>query len=209
VKSIAVDRIAPADPRISRFSSAPLADTLVLADGMRLGFRPINCDDGEGLAALFARLTSESRRRRFLAPKHELTPREIVYLTDVDHALCDAVVAIDELDGSIVAVGRYAHVADRPRVAEVAVAVADDLQRLGVGTALAWRTVERARANGFTLLTATTLWENRPARALLRRLGFRVSASYGSEIELELELGPTRRAMTRNHLNDAPAPARN
>ena len=53
-------------------------------------------------------------------------------------------------------------------------------------------TVQRARANGFTLLTATTLWENRPARALLKRLGFRACASHGSEIEQELRLDPAR-----------------
>ena len=50
------------------------------------------------------------------------------------------------------------------------------------------RIQDDARTNGFTLLTATTLWENRPARALLRRLGFRARASHGTEIELELEL---------------------
>jgi GNAT superfamily N-acetyltransferase len=75
-------------------------------------------------------------------------------------------------------------------VADVAVAVADELQSIGIGTELSRRLVERACANGFTLLTASTLWENRPARALLRRLGFRARASHGSEIELELELEP-------------------
>ena len=62
---------------------------------------------------------------------------------------------------------------------------------MGIGTALARRLVDRARANGFALLTATTLWENRPARALLRRLGFRARASHISQIELRVELGPT------------------
>lgn len=56
---------------------------------------------------------------------------------------------------------------------EVAVVVADELQNLGIGIALAWHTVQRARANGFALLTATTLRENGPARALLQRFEFR------------------------------------
>lgn len=179
------DRPAPIDPRST---STAAAETLVLADDTRLRLRPINSDDRRGLAGLFARLSAESRRRRFLGPKHHLTPRELTYLTDVDHTLHEAIVAIDECDGAIVGVGRYAHVADRPGVAEVAIAVTDDLQRGGIGTELARRAVERARANGFTLLTATTLWENRPARAVLRRLGFRARASHGSEIEHELEL---------------------
>jgi hypothetical protein len=37
-------------------------------------------------------------------------------------------------------------------------------------------------ANGFALVTATTLWDNRPARAVLRCLEFRAHASDGSEI---------------------------
>jgi hypothetical protein len=61
---------------------------------------------------------------------------------------------------------------------------------MGVGTELARRLVEGARANGFTLLTAMTLWENRPAHVLMRRLRFRARASHGAEIDLELELNP-------------------
>jgi RimJ/RimL family protein N-acetyltransferase len=190
------DRLAPIGPRPSSASSA---DMLVLADGMRLRLRPINCDDRRGLAALFARLSAESRRRRFLGPKHELTPRELTYLTDLDHVLHEAIAAIDERNGSIVGVGRYAHVADRPGVAEVALAVADDLQGVGIGTELARRTVERARTNDLRVLTATTLWENRPARAVLRRLGFRARASRGSEIELELELARPPAAHRASH----------
>ena len=66
--------------------------------------------------------------------------------------------------------------------------VADDLHNMGIGTALATRTVERARANGVTVLTATTLWENRPARALLRRLGFSAHGSHGHTLEAKLDL---------------------
>jgi hypothetical protein len=45
-----------------------------------------------------------------------------------------------------------------------------------------------ARANGLTFLTATTLWENRAARGLLRQHGFRAQQSRGGEIEYELKL---------------------
>jgi RimJ/RimL family protein N-acetyltransferase len=181
---------APKPRTILRASCAAATDRLVLADGTRLRFRAISSDDRDGLARLFARLTPESRRRRFLSPKPELTPRELVYLTDIDHVGHEAIAAVDQRDGSIVGVARYVRVADRVGVAEVAVEVADELQNMGIGKALARRLVERARANGFTLLTATTLWENRPARALLRRLGFCARASHGSEIELESELTP-------------------
>ena len=188
-----------------RASAARTADTLVLADGTRLRLRPIGADHRDGLAALFGRLSPESRRLRYLGPKRELTPRELASLTDIDHVRDEAIVAIDERDGSIVGVARYAHIADRAGVAEVAAEVADELQSLGIGTELARRTVDRARANGLTLLTATTLWENRPARALLRGLGFRTRASHGSEIELELELSPDGEAGHRER-RSGPSP---
>jgi RimJ/RimL family protein N-acetyltransferase len=165
-------------------------DVLVLADGTRLALRPLGSDDRDGVAALFARLSPESRYRRFLSPKRELTPRELTYFTDIDHIHHEAFAAVDQCDGSVVGVCRYAHYADRPDVAGLAAAVTDELQNMGIGTALARRTVQRARENGFALLTATTLWENRPARALLRRFEFRARASDGSEIELELKLDP-------------------
>ena len=173
-------------------------EELMLADGTRLLLRPIRGHDREGLATLFARLTPESRYRRFLTPKRELTPRELSFFTDVDHVGHEAIAALDQRDGSIVGVGRYVHAGDRAGVAELAVVVADDLQRLGIGTALVTGAMRRARANGYALMTATTLRDNRPARALMRRLGFRARASSGKEIEFELALDQRLHHTTRN-----------
>jgi GNAT superfamily N-acetyltransferase len=174
--------------QICQTSDVLATDAFVLADGTRLALRPLGADDCEGLAALFGRLSPESRRRRFLSPKRELTRRELASLSDVDHVRHEALAAIDPRDGSIVGVARYVRHGDRELAADLAVEVADEFHDSGIGTALVGRLVERARANGFALLTATTLWENRPARAMLRRLGFHARASGGAEIELELAL---------------------
>src|SRR4051794_14998369 len=129
---------------------------MVMADGTRLGFRPVDAGDGDGLAAFFARLSPESRRRRFLGAKRTLTPRELAYYTDIDHLCHDAVAAIDRRDGTIVGVGRYASADGRPGAAHVAVAVVDSHQGVGIGTVLVQSTVQRARTNGFRALIATT-----------------------------------------------------
>jgi hypothetical protein len=50
---------------VERFSVGP-NDLLVLADGARFRLRPIGSEDRDGVAALFARLSPESRDRRFL-----------------------------------------------------------------------------------------------------------------------------------------------
>ena len=182
-----------------RASCSDATDALALANGTQLLFRPIGPGDRDRLSRLFDRLSPESRRRRFLSPKRELTAPELAYLTDIDHVRHEAIGAVDQREDSIVGVARYASFPDRSGVAEVAVAVVDDLQSMGIGTELAKRVVGRARANGLWLLTATTLWENRPARALLRRVQFRAVAGRGAEIELALQLKP---AEPRNPAND-------
>ena len=172
------------------------ADPLVLADGRRLKIRPIERHDRDRLRRLFMRLTPESRYRRYLSPKPALSERELDHLLDVDHVHHEALAAVDETNGSFVAAARYVQLPDQPDVADVAIEVADDLHRQGIGTALAIRTLERARANGFTRVTAITLHDNRPARALLRRLHFWPRSRHGYEAEFELELTPDLATLT-------------
>jgi RimJ/RimL family protein N-acetyltransferase len=153
-----------------------------------IGLRPLEPSDRAGVAALFKRLGPESRRQRFLGPKPTLSGRELTYLTTVDHRWHEALAAVDRRDGSIVGIARYVRVPDRPNAADGAIAVADEHHGRGIGTALVRCLIARARVNGFSTLTASTLWENRPARALLRRVGFQARGSQGAVIDLELEL---------------------
>jgi acetyltransferase len=167
--------------------SPTAAHLLCLRDGERLTARPIRADDKDALLAFFARLSPESRRRRFLAPKPSLTSRDLVFLTEVDGREHVALVALDR-DGAIVGVGRYATWRTRPRHADMAFAVADDWHGRGLATVLGERLLEQARRTGLVGLTGSTLADNVPARALLRRLGFRhVSVSAGvADYELAL-----------------------
>jgi RimJ/RimL family protein N-acetyltransferase len=176
--ALAVPMSAVADTRL---------DDLNLRDGMRLRVRPIGPEDRERLLALFARLSEHSRYQRFLGPKVRLSDRELAYLTDIDHRNHEALAAIDERDGSIVAVARYAVWQGEERVADVSFAVADELHGHGIGTALTCRLLQLARANRITRLTASTFWTNAPALALLKRLAFRVRDA-GNVIDLDLDL---------------------
>jgi RimJ/RimL family protein N-acetyltransferase len=163
-------------------------------NGARFSLRPLCVSDREALRRLFARLSPESRRRRFLIAKPKLSERELTYFTDVDHLRHEALAVIDREDSSIVGVARYVRWPERAGAADVAIEVADDWQRNGIGLMLAEALIRRARENGINVLTATTLWENRAARALARRVGFRARSSAGHEIELELQLDAARTA---------------
>jgi RimJ/RimL family protein N-acetyltransferase len=149
--------------------------------------RPIDSRDRDAFSAWFGRLSDESRRRRFHGPKPRLSARELTYLTDVDHVSHTALVAVDA-SGALIGEARYATSQPGERIADFAVTVADEWQGRGVGSRLAARLIEAARANGMTRLTAITLWENGAAIALLHRLGFLRAGYDGDAIEYELAL---------------------
>src|SRR3954453_21947855 len=108
----------------------------VSSHGSRFLVRPLSPLDRDQLGALFLRLGPEARLNRYFSPKPELSPRELTYLTDVDDVRHVALAAVDASDLSIVGVARYVTYAQAPANAEVAVEVADDLQRSGIGTHL-------------------------------------------------------------------------
>jgi ribosomal protein S18 acetylase RimI-like enzyme len=158
-----------------------------LHDGTTLAVRPIAPADKGALAAFFAALTPESRNSRFLGPKPRLSPRELAYFTEIDHRRHVALVAHDDA-GRFVGLGQYAGWAADPRAGELAIAIADDYQRQGLGTSLALDLIERARANELARLTATTQSRNRAGQRLLRRVGFQVTGRADGLVELELAL---------------------
>ena len=166
---------------------------LCLPGGARLTARRIRPEDKPAVARFFGRLSDESRRRRFLAPKPKLTARDLAFFTEIDHDRHVALVALDR-DGSIVAVARYAAWPGRRDRAEIAFAVVDRWHGRGLGSALAGRLVEHARRSGLSVLTASTLSENDASHALLRRLGFTPLRTSSGIAEYELALAGALRS---------------
>jgi GNAT superfamily N-acetyltransferase len=154
--------------------------------------RPIRADDGERLSASHARLSPESRYRRFLSAKPELTGADVRYLVGVDGIDHIALVATrPSLPGEpIVAVARCIRIPGSPAIGEVAVVVADALQGQGVGTRLVSRLAELAVAQGIARFRAMMLSENLAIQRLLTGLAAGpVTRDYhGETTELELDL---------------------
>ncbi len=139
-------------------------------DGKRsVLIRPIEGSDAAALSDFYARLLPESKRRRFLG------------YGNLDGALARAfteregegfVGILDEPgpnDGQLVA-----HASLQPDGlggAEIAFAVADELQGHGIGSALMESVVEHARQLGLRRLSATMFADNTPMRRLLRGAG--------------------------------------
>jgi hypothetical protein len=62
----------------------------------------------------FARLSPESRYRRFLTATPELTEEAVRYLTEIDHHDHEAIAALDEEIGEGIGIARYVRNPERP-----------------------------------------------------------------------------------------------
>lgn len=87
---------------------------------------------------------------------------------------------------TIVGAGRY--IVAEPGKAELAFAIIDDYQGLGIGTALLRNLVLIAREHGLQQLVAEVLPENAPMLALFRKYGFGVKGSGARVVHAVLNL---------------------
>jgi GNAT superfamily N-acetyltransferase len=164
-----------------------------LRDGAPVVIAPLRSDDAPLLAEAFARLSEESRRLRFLGPKPSLTAAELRYLTEVDGHNHEAICAIDPVTGRGIAIGRFVRDQEDPTRAEVAITVADDWQRRGLGKLVLERLADRARAEGVRSFTALVSQDNRNMHGLLQSMDapVQVNRMSGGVAEWEIELAPT------------------
>ena len=135
-----------------------------LPDGRPLVIRSIVPEDKELLQEGMHHLSKRSRYNRFLTPKDELTPSELVYFTEVDmvHHVALGAILIDHGEKRPVGVGRYivSKNPDESHTAEVALAVEDDRQGIGIGTMLFKHLSNIARASGIREFTGLVLPSN-------------------------------------------------
>jgi RimJ/RimL family protein N-acetyltransferase len=175
-----------------RQGSATAAATdrpVVLRDGSAVLIRPVGRADASFLADGFARLSTRSRRLRFLSPKKELSSAELGYFTDVDHHDHEALGALDHADGRGVGIARYIRDAADPQAAEIAVTVIDDWQGRGLGTELVAQLSERARSEGIRRFTALVAPDNPAMARLLRNVRADLVRREPGALQYEIMLG--------------------
>lgn len=160
---------------------------LRLRDGSNVRVRPIRPEDRRPLEEAFARLSPESRYRRFFTPINQLSEGTLSYLTEVDHRDHEALVALSE-DGRLVGVARYARATPGSPVAEAAITVADDWQGRGLGRSLLQRLAARARQEGVRQFSALVKVENPAAVEVLRGVGPSELSRQGDEYRLLIDL---------------------
>jgi GNAT superfamily N-acetyltransferase len=147
----------------------------VLGDGTAVTLRIVQPSDRAEFARQFARMSPDSRYRRFFTGISELTPEMLDYLTVVDghdhFAVLAASESLDLKEEEGVGVARFVRLAGEPDVAEAAVTVVDDWQGRGVGRILLATLVPAAQERGIRKFRGEVLASNEPMCKLLEAAG--------------------------------------
>ena len=145
-----------------------------LADGTPVRTRPLRPEDREKLRNGFARLSPESKYRRFFSAPEALSDAALDYLTHPDgrdHVAIGAELAAPDADRSYgIGIARFVRLPDEASAAEAAVAVIDEMQHRGVGRLLLRELVGAARERGVTTFVCHVLADNEPVRSMLREV---------------------------------------
>jgi GNAT superfamily N-acetyltransferase len=148
--------------------ATPVVTATIRADVIAV--RPLTQSDRAALAFTLHHLGERSRYQRYLASWIDIERRELDRLLTVDHWHHEVLIACHVAPRIPVGVAEYVRGATFD-TAELAVSIADDWQRHGIGTQLVDALRERALAVGIRTFTASALHENRGARMLLGGLG--------------------------------------
>ncbi len=177
------------------------ATDVILRDGSTLRLRAPVAEDAEALVGFFSDLSQHSLYLRFHGFP-ALGPKLVESVLDPDWQERGAL--LGSLSGCIVALANWVRLRD-PRSAEVAFAVADELQGHGIGTRLLEQLAQRAAENGIEEFVAEVMHENSAMLGVFRDAGFEVTrAGEGGELEIRLAIAPTsdyhERVAARDHV---------
>ena len=159
-----------------------------LRSGDLVRIRQVRPGDAPALARAYAKLSEESRYRRFFTAMPELSETILHAAVEVDHENHEALVALPLLSGEIVGECRFIRLPDRPDTADLAVTVIDAWQRRGLASALLARLSARALEVGIAYFTAEILAENRTVLDMLPRLGNVESEVSGTVVDAHIEI---------------------
>lgn len=156
-----------------------------LCDGTVVHLRPVVPGDKAALQDGMERLSPSSRYFRFFSPVQRLSDDQLRAFTELDYHDHFALAAMgdDPLHPGL-GVARFIRMADRPEVAEFAVAVVDDWHRRGLGSLLLGALVLAAAANGVTTVEGEVLRHNRAMLGLAHRYGGRVEHADVGEVRV-------------------------
>src|SRR5262245_28839233 len=154
---------------------------VVLRDGSTVAVRPVRADDLEAMAEFLRGLSPLSYRSRFfgLVDPDEMARRFV----EVDGSDVYGLVAITGVPARVVGHAEFARRPGRD-AAEIAFAVAEDLQGRGLGTLLLAHLAERAHASGIEVFHAEVMPNNHRMIGMFKASGFPVEVRGDEDSQL-------------------------
>jgi acetyltransferase len=143
------------------------------AGGQSFVVRPIRQEDAEAHKALIARLPADDLRYRFFTSLRELSPEQIVRLTQIDYDREMAFIAVRAADKATVGVARLVREIGDAR-GEFAIVVQPDVKGCGLARHLMERLITWGRGEGMAEIAGTILADNQPMLGFMRHLGFAI-----------------------------------
>jgi ribosomal protein S18 acetylase RimI-like enzyme len=173
----------------ARLDPADFSAVELLPDGRRVEIRALKPDDRSEFLAAIDRTSVGSLYRRFFSFRRDFTPQEVAFFLDVDFVSQVALVAVVEEAGQNAIVGAARYIVTQPKRAELAFAVIDQYQRLGIGKALMRHLVAIARDAGLAEVRAEVLPDNIAMLKLLEQSGHSITMRRGrSVVEVTVRL---------------------
>jgi acetyltransferase len=175
-------RVAPtSEPAADRLVIRPypkdLEERLSLGDGRTLLLRPVRPEDEPSLQAIFATLTPEEIRLRFLVPMKTLSHLMGARFTQIDYDR-EMVLVLTEPGVSVTArIFALVQINADPNneTAEYAILVHHDVTGMGLGIYLMRKIIDLARQRGLREIYGDVLAENTTMLRLCKKLGFKQS----------------------------------
>lgn len=168
---------------------------VAIRDGSTVHIRPVTADDEKALFRFFESLDESSRMFRFFSAGADLRAAARS-MADVDYAQRYGLVAVRGEGRELVGQGIY--IGGAPGEAEIAFAVADRLQGMGLGTLLLAHLAEVAHENGISVFVAEVMPENHRMIEVFRESGFPIeTSSLPGAIQVELPTDFSDVAMRR------------
>ncbi|QFT85113.1 succinyl-CoA synthetase subunit beta [Halomonas sp. THAF12] len=172
----------------ARFAIMPypeeLREWVTLNNGWEVEVRPIRAEDAPLITGFHRRLSEESIRFRYFHHKADLTQRDLSLLSHINYDRQMAFIAehpLPEGGKEMLGVVRVWNDADNIRT-EFSIIVRDDLQGLGIGSLLMEKMIRYSKRLGTLEMVGKIMVDNRPMRALMEHLGFRLSYNLEEEV---------------------------
>lgn len=198
-------RIAPekADAE-SRLAIRPyphdLEERLTSPDGQPILLRPIRPEDENGLQELFAAMSPEDVRMRFLHPMKAMSHDLAARMTQIDYDREMALVleADQGPDNNRKLLGGVRIIADaNNEEAEFAIMLRQDVRGKGLASLLLQRIIDYSRNRGIEAIYGDVLCENKPMLKLAKTFGFSIQLDPDDSAIRQIRLDLTKQV----HLN--------